>query len=507
MDHPRALARRLSAAVDTRHSVAVAAVLAVLLRLPGMTRAIRPDEAGFLLVARTWAPDSDSVYGRYFVDRHPLLIGVVWLVDLVGGPRLLRLVGALGCAAAVLLAARIGRTVGTVGAGRWAAVVVAALTANPLIDAVAVKGELLALPLVLLAIWCALLAVRTDDARRATALALAAGVAATTAVCFKQSLVGGLTFSVVLFVSTTLWGPTTRRRLLGLVGGLAAGAAVPVLGTVGWARATGVDLGAVAYAVVGFRADASRALSAGTSDAPVERLGLLVLIAAGAGILAVLGGFVVHFRGEWRHDRATATATGVLLAVELAGLIAGGSYWRDYLFPLVPVIAISVALLTRRQTRRGARMRAVVLLCAASTAISLVVWAGLEADGRIGYTEVRTGAAVAEAARPGDTLVVFGGRADVQLSSGLLSPYRYLWSLPMRTLDPGYAQLRALMTGPDAPDWVVEWVSFTAWGAEAGPDLRRLVSEEYDEHGTGCGGAPVWLRRGLARPALTPSCG
>ncbi len=52
----------------------------------------------------------------------------------------------------MLLAARIGALVGDQAAGRWSAVVVAALTTSPLIDPVAAKGELLALPLVGLAL-------------------------------------------------------------------------------------------------------------------------------------------------------------------------------------------------------------------------------------------------------------------------------------------------------------------------------------------------------------------
>ena len=66
-------------------------------------------------------------------------------------------------------------------------------------------------------------------------------------------------------------------------------------------------------------------------------------------------------------------------------------------------------------------------------------------------TDLRGGEASAQAAEPGDTLVVFGGHAEIQLASGLPSPYPYLWSLPMRTLDPEYAELRALLASTRAP--------------------------------------------------------
>ncbi len=50
---------------------------------------------------------------------------------------------------------------------------------------------------------------------------------------------------------------------------------------------------------------------------------------------------------------------------------------------------------------------------------------------------------------------MYGGRADIQYTSGLPSPYQHLWSLPMRTLDPDLTELRALLEGPDAPTWFV----------------------------------------------------
>ena len=53
------------------------------------------DEAGFLLVARSWEPNADSLYGHYWVDRPPVLLAAYrWSDALLGalGPRLLALV-------------------------------------------------------------------------------------------------------------------------------------------------------------------------------------------------------------------------------------------------------------------------------------------------------------------------------------------------------------------------------------------------------------------------------
>ena len=76
--------------VDSRWTVAVAAAAAFLLRLPGLTRPVRADEAGYQLVARAWHAMPDSVYGAYFVDRPPPMIALFKLSDAIGGPLFIR---------------------------------------------------------------------------------------------------------------------------------------------------------------------------------------------------------------------------------------------------------------------------------------------------------------------------------------------------------------------------------------------------------------------------------
>ncbi|MSZ76288.1 MAG: hypothetical protein F2667_04175, partial [Actinobacteria bacterium] len=44
---------------SARRTVLLAAAAAFLLRLPGLLRPIRADEAGFLLVSRAWHPSAD----------------------------------------------------------------------------------------------------------------------------------------------------------------------------------------------------------------------------------------------------------------------------------------------------------------------------------------------------------------------------------------------------------------------------------------------------------------
>ena len=72
-----------------------------LARLLFVARPATPDEGGFLVVASQWHVGGTSLYGDYWVDRPPLLIGLFRLADLTGGLTALRLIGALAAAVTV----------------------------------------------------------------------------------------------------------------------------------------------------------------------------------------------------------------------------------------------------------------------------------------------------------------------------------------------------------------------------------------------------------------------
>jgi hypothetical protein len=470
-----------------------------MVRLVGLWPPLRADEAGFLLVARSWDPEASSMFGPYWLDRPPLLIAVVRLADAVGGPLSLRVLGAVACGLAVVLAARVAGEIGGRRAAGWAAVAVAALLCNPAIDLVSVKGEQLGVPLVLATMLVTLVALR----RRSWWLALVAGCLAGAAPGLKQNLLSGLVFAFVMLVGAAL----TRRlqaseaARLGAAGAL--GIAVPVLAQSGWVLAAGVDASAAWYAVYGFRSDAALVLASGESQAHLERGRRLLATAVVSGIAAALVLFAVSLRAEWVVDPVVAAATAAVVATEIVTVVLGGSYWTYYLFALVPGTALAVGCLAGRPPLRGSLMRAATAAMVASSLVHLFSWSEGAVSGEHDFTEVRTGEAIARAAAPGDTLVVFGGRADLQYAAGLPSPYPYLWSLQMRTLDPRYQRLASVVTGPSAPTWLVEWVRFEAWD---GAHLRPVVEQHYVRHGLGCHGRPVYLLRGVQRPAVEPDC-
>ncbi len=504
-----------------RLTVWVAAVAAVLARFPSAMWPLRPDEAGFLLVARSWAPAPDSVYGRYFVDRPPEIIALIRLTDWLGGPYALRVLGALGIAGFVVVVAATARRLASYAAGlpadradrvaAWTAVAAAGLVSNAGVDVVSIKGEHLGIPLVAGACWLALVALE----RRSTRLALASGLVAVLAVGLKQSLVGGLVFGGVLLLASAVVDRRRWRTYLRLGGAAALGAAVPVVATVVWALVAGVDLGTLWYAVVGFRPDADAVLAAQPSDTIDERAVQLRELAVETGMAFLVAWFVLHLPRLARRLPAPTAAVAAMLVVDAVAVVRSGSYWTTYLVVLVPPVALATALVLTverlpHRLRRWQRVaqgvtQALVVLVVLSSLDSLWRWWD-STEERSRPVEYYAGEAIGKAARPGDTLVVYGGRADIQWASGLRSPYPHLWSLPMRTLDPDLVELRDLLTGPAAPTWFVEFSVLDAWSESGTERIGEELIERYQYVGTVCDEYRVYHLKSLERPVVDTRC-
>ncbi|WP_156887138.1 MULTISPECIES: hypothetical protein [Nocardioides] len=495
--------------------VALAMVAAVVGRVPSLQWPLRPDEAGFLLVARAWRPQPDSMFGTYWVDRPPPIIALFKLSDWIGGPYFIRVVAALAAALFVLAAAGTARRLADYAGARdaarigaWVAVATAALTSHAAIDSVAAKGEILGLPVVMASCWFA-----TDALlRRSWLHAAAAGALATLAIGVKQNLFGGLVFGGVLLVAALVTSRLERRDFLRLAGAALAGALLPVLATVVWCLAAGVHLSTLAYVTLGFRLDANTVLAtqpSSTIDARIDTL-LQIVLDTGLGALGVW--FLLRLPRLLRRASVPAAAVVAMLVVDTAGVFLSGSYWRTYLLVPIAPAALCLALLLAdetlmtRQWRHWTAIvtRAVIVFTVIVSVLSLAEWK--RTVGSYPPTEYRTGRAIAVAAEPGDTLVVYGGRADIQWASGLPSPYEHLWSLPMRTLDPDLSDLASVLDGPRAPAWFVQSKRLDEW-SEAGTDKVRLdLLEGYQLVAIACSAYRVYLRRELDRPTLSIDC-
>lgn len=467
----------------------VVALVAVALRLPLLENAASPDEAGFLTVAGQWHAGGSSLYGNYWVDRPPLLISLFRLAALAGGLVPLRLLGCLAVALIVLGTAHVARRLGGPRASVWAAVVAGAWLVNPLLGAEAVNGELLSAPFVVWGIAAAIHGLAAERPRRAVLMAAASGAALVAALLVKQNIADVAVFAAVAGLLAWRRHEITGGRLLQLGSGFAVGG-LAGLGTVSlWTVLHGTSLAGVLDAMYAFRIAAGRVLAHSPSHAATGRFGhLLVAWLIGGGVVVML--LVLWALVSRRLVGTVVWALAATSAFDVVSVLAGGNYWNHYLVQLVMPLAALMGLLAARH-RIGART---VVVTAA--VLALGAWVVGLPSGRSSI-ESAVGRSIAAQARPGDTIVTLYGHSDVDQSSGLPSPYPYLWSLPTKTRDPDLRLLDKILGGPSAPTWFVTWKTLETWGIDSVP-TSRLIAQRYHRVRV-MHGHSVYLRNGVQR--------
>jgi len=487
--------------------VLACAVLAVGVRLVAVARPLGPDEAGYLAVGRQWGSAGTSLYGDYWVDRPPLLVGLFRLAALAGGTVPLRLLGCLAVVVSILAVARAAGSAGGPPAARVAAIVAGALLVTPMTGALEVDGELLAAPFIAVSLAAALEALAVVPRRRAVTASVLCGASAVAAALVKQNMVDGLVMVLALAVGLRAGG---HRRFARPVRRLVAGTVVGGLLTAGlvaaWTAAHGTSVPQVLWAMYPFRLEASRAIAAHPSAGALGRIQGLVANAAGSGLVVLAGtaAVLVTRRGpSWRPASGDPTGppprvvTAALLVVAGYGAVSiamGGNSWLHYLLEPVAPLAVALAVAAASLPRTT---RAVAGLVAVSAALALVGGLQPHGDGAD-----RLGAEIGAVSRPGDSIVTGFGHAQVTSVSGLPSPYPYLWSLPAHVLDPHLRLLDRVLAGRRAPTWFVLYSSPgpRSWTARTQHELDLRYHEVDD-----VSGHLVYLRDGLHRAPPVPS--
>ena len=462
-------------------------LLALVLRAPYLTVPLGLDEGGVAYIAGHWPGGHGSLYGSYWLDRPPLLVGLFKLA-VVGGPLGVRVLGALAAVALVAVIASLGRAVAGPRAGRIAGLLAALLTGSVAIGAVFTPGELLAAVPSTASVWCLVLAHR----RRASRFLVAAGALAVGAALIKQSsLDAGGAGAAFLVVS----GFAERHARLQRALAYAAGAAVPLGALVAWQALAPLPDGGFAYALIGFRLDALHTLAG--SDIPLQvRLQGLVLPALGSGLVLAVGGAVAGLR-RLRGDRVLFATLSAWLAAATIGVLGGGSYWPHYLIELVPVSCVAAAIVIA-----GARARTRVALLSACTAISLLAALGgaVYLAARPPHRpELAVAHYVRDHARPGDTQYVMYARANVVYYAGLPHPYPYLWSLMVRVRPGAVERLQRLLSSSRRPTWLVGWHAPGSWELDPDRELGRALARGYRRVAVVCR-FPVYVRNDYPAP-------
>ena len=473
-------------------------LLVAAIRVPFLWMPPSSDEAGFYQVARAWHFGGPYLYGRYWVDRPPGLISVFAVAGLFGHLWVVRVLAIAFAIAFVVFAAVAGRLAG--GSRTWAAAAAAALVVTPAIQAPLATGELLAIPFVMGSVAATLAAVRRRG-RSAFALAALSGAAAALAMSMKQNFAGGFAFAIILLVALVLRREIRKRDAATVLAGGFAGAGLVGLAMVAVGMSSPAGLPGLWFAVVEFRVLADSVVATHSTVAPMLRAGRLVQVAVVSGMVPIV---IVLLVRAWRarlRGQAVSWAIGITLVFDVLGVLGGGSYWLHYLIQPAPMLALAIG----RWAPRSAWLRRVAVLTVVSALTFSVSTAALAATREIDGAD-DTGTWVSQAARPGDTAVTLFGHAEVQLATGLPSPYPYLWSLPMRTLDPKLHRLVRLLGSDHGPTWVIAWSDLNPWGIDRQGTLTRAISQHYRLVGTVCSHR-VWLRDGVRRSlAPMPRC-
>ena len=446
-------------------------LIALWLRAPYLSQPLGRDEGGISYLASHWHGGHGalygSLYGDYWLDRPPLLVGL-FKIAVLGGDTGVRVLGAVAAVVLVVTISQIGRALAGARAGWIAGLLAALLTGSISIGAVWTPGELLAAVPSTLSVLCLVLAHRS----RRTRLVFAAGALAVGAALVKQSFLDAGAAGAAFVVASAVVDRDVRIRW---PLAYAAGAAAPLVLVLIWLAAVGGTVGEFLYTLFGFRLDLLNTLA--ESSIPLRvRLEQLREPAWDSGLTltlaAALAG-IVHLR----RDRVLMVTFGVWLAAATVGVLGGGSYFAHYLIELVPVSSVAAAVVLAH-----ARLPLRVAAVAAITFVAL----GAVREGTdyleqytIHRRERAIGHYIRDHARPGDTQYVMYARANVVYYAGLRQPYPYLWSLMVRVRPGAVTQLRDLLESSRRPTWLVPWQAAERWDLDPDGTLGRVLARRY----------------------------
>jgi hypothetical protein len=486
--------------------VALACALTFGMHLLFLSRELTSDEGGFAMVARASRAGGPYLYGRQWVDRPPGLMVVFELAQRLG-PFGVRLTAGL-CATALVAASAwaVGAVAGEKAAG-WAAWTSFALASSPLLWAFQLNGEIIAAPLVMLAVAAVCQALyRSPPLPYVLLLCVMSGVSAASALLIKQNFDDGVVFVCVFLGGALMLRRFPWRRVAAALIAFLVGFSGPLVWAAAWAGGHG-GVSALAYAMFGFRAQAGDVIADGSWHAPELRLRDLAWLALASGMALLAVQVLFSQRRALLARSPLVWAVMVTAGVELVGIALGASYWPHYLIGLLPMLVFATGIACRRGAASWRATRWLVVAVAAVTLITAPMTAvAMHAHRSRPYLVARW---LASSSKQGDTVVVTFTHANVIQASGLASPYPYSWSLPVRTLDPGLTLLtHTLDDGRIAPTWVVRWNPPHSWGLDPHNHVADVLDAHYRKVAVVCGRA-IWLHRGVDRTIgpLPTACG
>jgi len=345
-------------------------LLVIAIRAPLMDLPLERDEGGYAYIA--WRmTHGETPYLDWFDQKPPGIyaayrVGLSIANDAVIG---IRAIAAVFSAASSIALFFLVRALLGVGAGLMSALLLAFLSADPMIQGSIANTELFMLPGIIVA---ALLVLRAIEKKKAAAAAsIAAGIAIGIAISFKQVAVLNIPFFLLVF-GLRVSGPDRWRRLAAFTAWMGVGVALIWCPIVIWLYLRGA-LGAAIDAT--FLHNLSYA-----SAIPLSRR-LELLVSYGAPLLPSQGvAWALAALGlvglACRRDRFAVLFLGGWAIVSAAGVSVSGHYFPHYFQQLLPAVAAlaGAAMLIGRGSPEPSRWRVALL---GGLALVPLVWSAL----------------------------------------------------------------------------------------------------------------------------------
>lgn len=412
-------------------------LLVIAIRAPLMDLPLERDEGGYAFIAWRMAL-GETPYLDWFDQKPPGIFAAYRVAlsladDAVIG---IRALAAVFSAASSIALFYLVRALLGVGAGLMSALLLAFLSADPMIQGSIANTELFMLPGIIVA---TLLVLRAIDSEKAPiAASLAAGLSIGVAIAFKQVAVLNVPFFLLAF-GLRVRGPDRWRRLAVFTSWLGVGVALVWGPILAWLHLRGA-LGAAIDATFLHNLSYAGALPLSRRFELLVSYGTPLLASQGvAWVLAALGLLGL----ACGRDRFPALFLGGWAIVSAAGVSVSGHYFPHYFQQLLPAIAAlaGAAILTGRGRREPSRWRVAVIGCLALgplvlTALSIWTLSPAAAIRAIyphnSFEDMPAIAREIESiSNPDDAVFVFGTEPELLFYARRTSATRYIYLFPL----------------------------------------------------------------------------
>jgi 4-amino-4-deoxy-L-arabinose transferase-like glycosyltransferase len=427
--------------------IALAAVIAGLIRMPYIWTGLSTDEGGYAYVVQQWSHGA-RIYDAAWLDRpQGLLLTYRALLGIDDSGWTIRLGVVLAGMILTVAIAGIAWLLAGRGAGLIAAFVYAVAGLMPRLEGITLNGELLAsvpatVSIALAAYWW-----RRRDASAAARPGgllwlVGAGLLAGVALTMKQSGIDGFVVGVVIVsLAGFRW-----RALAAYLGGFVAPVLACVLHgfAVGWSKYW--------TALLGYQLNALGGEAANSTTRWHDFSVYAGSVAMDLGLLAVVAAVGLRFA-----TRDARWVLGAWLVAAFIGINLGGSYWPHYYIQAVPPLVILAAITV------AAIRPAVWRACAAAVLVlPTLVWMAVAAfrPNLVPYHSLaarddRVAAYVDRTTSPSDQIYVLESEAYLYFAANRVTSYPYLWGKPIQKIADALPKMRAMFASPNRPELVI----------------------------------------------------